>query len=92
MSPKYDCHCIKIGAEELGFPIMRRRTYGVGINQETLIWVGPRNPEDVAADVYRLFGRTVILDADMYCGLASDTSADEYLKHLAQLRGVLPRP
>ena len=46
---------LTFGAQELGFPILRTRFYGVGINRESLCWLGPLSPEEQLDDFLSLF-------------------------------------
>ena len=74
--------------QEIGFPNMRVRTYGVGINNSSLIWVGPCSNDEIKKDFFSFFRRTVMLDGDSYVGLDSAAHAEQLREHMAQLRGV----
>ncbi|CAE7282990.1 unnamed protein product [Symbiodinium sp. CCMP2592] len=83
----WECHRCVFGAEELGLPVLRRRTYGVAINRKSLVWLGSEQP-DVTEEFLSIFGRSPTLDGDAYAGLDSVESIQETRAELARRRGI----
>ena len=73
--------------QELGLPTLRRRTYGVAVRRETMVWLGP-NALDVTEDFLKIFGRAPSLNGDIYAGLDSEELIAENLLELGKRRGI----
>ena len=66
LAKTHDVKIFRLCPRDIGFPMRRRRTFTVGINFETLVWVG--KPTHLAAqqDFLELLGRTVEVTGDVY--------------------------
>ena len=73
---------VKVGPEDMGWPMCRRRLYICSYSKEKLIWAGPGSSEGIAAEFQELFSRKVVVDADVF--LASGEEAQrEFRQQLA---------
>ena len=73
---------VKVGPEDMGWPMFRRRLYICSCSKEKLIWAGPGSSEGIAAEFQELFSRKVVVDADLF--LASGEEAQrEFRQQLA---------
>ena len=69
-----------------GFPSRRRRSWRNAINQDRMLWLGPRNARDVQLHFNSLFRRSVELDADCWL-TSSESDRSAYISELARSRG-----
>ena len=79
--------------QDLGLPVVRRRTYGVAINKSRLAWVGPENSgSDITKDFLDVFAEQVLLDGDCFVAVDSAASVVETRAELARKRGMFASP
>ena len=71
---------------DLGFPARRRRSWRNAVNQDTMLWTGPRQEKDIQLHFNSLFRRSVELDVDDML-ISSDAHRREYVQALARTRG-----
>jgi hypothetical protein len=90
MSKLSDTHHIislVFGAEDLGWPIRRPRTFSTGLNEATTAWAGPKDASD---EFKKLFFSHVKADGSIFMGATEAAIVDD-VKRRAELRGrVLP--
>ena len=75
---------IKTSPEDLGHPVKRRRTFGVAINKQRVVWVGPEIG-DVKKNFDDLFGSSLALDGDAYF-VASQADVNQMAEEMARRR------
>ena len=56
---RYTCVRLVFSLLDLGIPGNRRRTYGVALNIEEVVWVGPPHAEGIREDYMQILGRLV---------------------------------
>lgn len=74
--------------EDLGLPAARVRTYGIALNRETLVWLGPTDELSIKAAFMSFWGRVTMLDGDIYVGVDGEESRREFIEYLARNRGM----
>lgn len=57
----------------MGWSVRRRRSWRTAINQDTLLWLGPRDRGGIQKHFESFFRRTVEVDADVFLATASST-------------------
>lgn len=72
---------------DLGVPLFRRRAYGVAINLNDLVWVGPTSPSAIQETFMQIFACQVEVDADIVAGADSPEQHQALLQHLGRRRG-----
>jgi hypothetical protein len=73
--------------QDLGLPIRRDRTYGIAVNRESMVWLGPTFDRDIQTDFLDIFERTVMLDGDSFANIDGVDSTSEARARLARNRG-----
>jgi hypothetical protein len=88
MGGEFTCVRCVFSLSMLGVPMERPRTYGVAINNASLVWVGPSTEHGIAAEFRSLFQQRVELEADDYAGLDTPEGIEQVRESLARNRGV----
>ena len=57
---------LKLGPEDLGWPVCRRRLYVCSWSLQKMVWVGPTPPDQIMQDFTDLFCRKLVLDGDVF--------------------------
>lgn len=91
MEPHNQIIYLVFGPEVLGFPTARTRLMASGINRETMVWVGPVEPNEVREKFFSMFGTKCMLDCDSYAGIDSDAGAKQFEHLLFERHSVFPR-
>ena len=60
----------------------------VGLNQESMVWIGPTSEDELARDFLLTFGQSVMLEADSFRGLSEASEYDQLLVELGKRRGL----
>lgn len=76
------------GPQDLGWPIRRSRFYSACINQETIVWLGPRSSDAVLQDFIQIFGHLVVMEADEFLKVGEEEEHDKIIKDYASRRGL----
>jgi hypothetical protein len=76
--------------QDMGWPSRRRRLWRTALNQDTMIWLGPRKREEIQQHFLHFFRHTVELDGDALL-VASDVEHMAYKSELAKKQGNFAR-
>lgn len=68
----------------------RRRSWRTALNQNTMVWVGPREPQKIMQHFLHYFRKTVEMSADAFL-VASEEEHDRHMADLAKLQGNFAR-
>ena len=79
-----------VGSEVLGVPGLRTRLLAGSLDGETLIWLGPTDPQKVQEEFESIFGRKCMLDCDSFAGIDREEDAKQFYKTLFNQRGAFP--
>lgn len=75
-----------LGPSKLGWPTSRDRVLSAGLSHETMVWLGPTNPEDVKMEFESTFGKSCQLSGSVF--LQEDVSVqDEWCHKRLEKRG-----
>lgn len=84
LSSTHDVLFMRIGPDDLGFPVRRPRSYSFGINRATCRWVGPA---DYETDFKERFFRSLQCEGDVFFCAPVNIAAND-LRCRACARGV----
>ena len=79
---------IVFGPEDWGYPARRRRSYSVGLNNATMVWVGPSEATAVQKEFDMMFKRTCEMTGDDLL-LASNADVSSWVKERSLRRQTL---
>ena len=71
---------------DLGFPCRRRRSWRNAVNQDRMLWLGPREPARIQEHFNSFFRKSVEMDVDSLL-ISSDSTRRSYVQALARTRG-----
>jgi hypothetical protein len=87
LGSKYRIVGLKLSPHLMGYPLLRMRFYGCGINQDSIVWVGPTDDDGCEKEFMEIFGAITALEADVFVNADDPMSRRLFISQLAKNRG-----